>query len=540
MSPKTVVIYDRLSRLFAEEAPDHRIAICKAYAKQRGWKVVHVAIDTNVSGASKLEDRPGMREVLAWMPRADYVLAAKLDRYARSVLEFQRLLDAAKSTHATVVTADSVVSPENASIIINVLAAFAEYERDMIKARITDSKKHFRSRGNHLGGLAPYGYHVVGPINDKRWAVDEAAAAIIRECADKLINHGATLTGLMHDLNARGVLPPADHARARDGRKLRGNRWHLTTLRDVLYTPAMRGWLVQAAPGDKRGALTHQPVLGTEGIPLSAGPEILDGETWAAVRESIDSRAVGRGNDRSRSGKSPLLHVARCSECDGPMYKQRRSVKGKDYSTYVCRKGVGKRGIHAPNVIIARNLEETVFADFLRRFGRFNLQRWAEPDGSAVLQLSEVTTQIERLAGNLAQLDPNGTAARVVIAQLGALEKRQADLRAEANHAEGRWVDAGGTVADEWERRNDEGRRALLADMGARVVIRPATPGAPKRFDPSRASVTFEGPAWVRETDPATAELAAVAADESEPETLSVRPRNVPTQNRTKTVETAA
>jgi site-specific DNA recombinase len=78
MSTKTVVIYDRLSRLFAEEAPDHRIAACKAYAAQRGWKVVHAATDTNVSGASQLEERPGMREVLTWLPRVDFVLASKM------------------------------------------------------------------------------------------------------------------------------------------------------------------------------------------------------------------------------------------------------------------------------------------------------------------------------------------------------------------------------------------------------------------------------------------------------------------------------
>ncbi|WP_030942432.1 recombinase family protein [Streptomyces sp. NRRL S-646] len=507
-----MVIYDRLSRLFAEEAPDHRIAACKAYAEQRGWEVVHVATDTNVSGASRLEDRPGMREVLSWLPRADYVLAAKLDRYARSVLEFQRLLDAAKSTHTTIVTADGVVSPENASIIINVLAAFAEYERDMITARITDSKEHFRKRGNHLGGLAPYGYAVTGPINDKRWVIDETAAAVIRECADKLINHGATLTGLTRELNERGILPPADHARQRDGRKLRGNKWHLTTLRDVLYTPGIRGWLVQSVPGKKRSAVHNQPVLDAEGRPVSAGPEILDGETWGAVRAIIDGKSKGRGAERT--GKALLLHVALCSECDGPMYRQRRAVNGKDYSTYVCRNGVGKRGTHRPNVITAPMLDELVTADYLKRFGNMALMRWAEPDGSAVLQLSDVTTQIERLAGNLAQLEPNGTAARVVISQLTALEKRQAELRAEADHAVGRWVDAGGTVADEWKRRDDEGRRGLLADLGTRVVIRPATPGAPKRFNSARVAVTFEGPAWFRD-DPAAGELAGIAMTES-------------------------
>ncbi|MEU2401086.1 recombinase family protein [Streptomyces sp. NPDC014344] len=512
MSQPTCVIYDRLSRLFAEEAPDHRIAACKAYAAQRGWKVVHIATDTNVSGASRLEDRPGMREVLSWLPRTDFVLSAKLDRYARSVLEFQRLLDAAKSTSTTIVTADGVVSPENASIIINVLAAFAEYERDMIKARITESKKHFRARGNHLGGLAPYGYEVSGPVNNKRWIIDEAAAGILRECADKLINDGASLAGLTRELNERGVLPPADHARKRDGRKLRGGKWHTTTLRDVLYTPAVRGWLVQAVPGQKRGAIHNQPVLDAEGKPVSAGPEIFGAETWAAVRAILDGKAKGRGTDRT--GKALLLHVALCSECNGPMYRQRRTVNGKDYGTYVCRKGVGREGIHKPNVIIARNLEELVTADYLKRFGSFALMRWAEPDGSAVLQLSEVTQRIERLAGNLAQLDPSGFAARAVIGQLTALERRQAELQTEAAHAEGRWVSTGGTIADEWERRNEEGRRKLLADLGASVIVRPATPGAPKRFDPQRVTVTFAGPAWRRELDPAQEALVNIAREE--------------------------
>ncbi|MDX3060515.1 recombinase family protein [Streptomyces sp. NE06-03E] len=454
MGRPTVVIYDRMSRLFAEEAPDHRIAACRAYAERRGWEVIHVATDTNVSGSSRLEDRPGMREVLSWLPRADYVLAVKLDRYARSVLEFQRLLRAAESTSTTIVTADGAVAPENASIIVNVLAAFAEYERDMITARITASKEHFRQRGNHLGGLAPYGYAVSGPLNNKRWTIDESAASVLRHCAEQLVNHGASLAGLARELNENGTLPPADHARQRSGRKIRGGTWHPTTLRDALYTPAVRGWLVQAVPGKPRSAMTNQPVLDPEGKPVSAGPEILSAERWSAVRAVIDGKAKGRGIERA--GKSLLLHVAVCAECDGPLYRQRRVVSGKDYSTYVCRVGVGKRGIHRPNVATSHYLEELVAAEFLKRFGTFALMRWVEPDGSAVLQLSDVSAQIERLAGNLAHLDPSGPAASIVVAQLSALEARQRELRAEADHAVGRWVDAGGSVADEWGRRGTE------------------------------------------------------------------------------------
>jgi DNA invertase Pin-like site-specific DNA recombinase len=509
----TVVIYDRLSRLFADEAPDHRIAECRRYAAARGWDVVHVATDHNISGATQLEDRPGMREVLAWLPRADYVLAAKVDRYARSVLEFERLLKAAAASRTTIVTADGVVSPESASVMIKMLSIFAEYERDMIKARITASKEHHRQKGNHLGGLPPYGYQVVGAVNAKRWEVDETAAAIIRECASRLVHNGEPIASLARDLNKRGVLPPRDHASARAGRELAGQQWHTTTLRDVLYTHTVRGWLVQATPGTKRSALTNQPVLDADGSPVSAGPAILDAEAHAAVRAALDAKAKGRGTDRS--GKAILLHIAFCSECDGPMYRQRREVRGKDYSTYVCRNGIGKLGSHRPNVVTASYVEAMVTEDYLQRFGRHARMRWAEPDGSAVLQLSEVTSSIERLAGNLAQLDPNGHAARVVIGQLTALERRQAELQAEAEHSVGRWVDTGGTIAEEWQKRDDEGRRTLLADLGTRVVIRPATPGAPKRFDQARVSVDFDGPAWLRDRDPECVELAAIADEEA-------------------------
>lgn len=508
----SVVIYDRLSRLFAEEAPDHRISACKAYAAQRGWDVVHIATDANISGASKLEDRPGMREVLAWLPRVDYVLAAKIDRYARSVLEFQRLLAAAKTMKATVVTADGVVAPETAGLVVDVLSAFAAHERQMIQTRITDSKAYFRQRGNHLGGIAPYGYAVEGPVNNKRWVIDETAAAIIRECADRLTNQGGSLTGLAHELNERGVLPPAEHARQRDGRKIRGQRWYSTTLRDVLYTPAVRGWAVQATPGTRRSALTNQPVLDAEGNPLSAGPAILDAETWSTIRALVDGKSVGRG--APRNGKSLLLHLAVCSLCDGPLYRQRRTVSGKDYSTYVCHNGVGKRGTHRPNVITAHYLETLVTDDYLKRFGSFALMRWQEADGSAVLQLSEINGQLDNLVGNLANLPANGRAAQRVTGQITALETRAAELEAEAQHAVGRWVDAGGTVADAWGARSSDGQRSLMGDLGTRVVVEPARAGAPKRFDPERITLTFAGPAWRRDADPSAARLAEVELEE--------------------------
>jgi hypothetical protein len=55
------------------------------------------------------------------------------------------------------------------------------------------------------------------------------------------------------------------------------------------------------------------------------------------------------------------------------------------------------------------------------------------------------------------------------------------------------------------------------------VVVRPATPGAPKRFDPERVAVEFAGPAWRRDMDPATARLAEIELEEALGEELAAR-----------------
>ncbi|WP_328300056.1 recombinase family protein [Streptomyces sp. NBC_00435] len=515
MKPKTVIIYIRLSRdSDTSTSVASQTATCEAYAAQQGWRVLFIAEDVDVSGASRLEAREGMAKVLAALDEADFVLAAKLDRYARSVLEFSRLLRAADGSDATLITADGALNPDTSRFMVNLLSSFAEYERDVIKARITASKKHLRSVGRWLGGAAPYGYKLIKRDGGTYLDIDPEAAAIVRDCAEKLIKHGASMTGLMNDLNARGVPSPADYARQRGGRKTRGTKWSTSTLRDVMISPAARGFLVQAAPGKPRSALTLLPVLDAKGEPHRVGPELLDADTWTTVREVTDRRAVGRG--KSRTGKALLLHVAACSECSGPMYHQKRLVQGADYSTYVCKNGVGKIGIHPSNIIQASGLDGQVEAEFLKRFGRFGLMIEVTTGGHDVSrEIHETEEALDNLSGNLAALPAGGRSAQTVIGQISALEEKLATLLlADAVPTRTEWVRTGQTLSDEWNARDTEGRNAMLREFGAVATVAPLPKTAERRFSDSRTTVAFEGPAWFRD-NPAAAELAAIAAVES-------------------------
>ncbi|WP_180685334.1 recombinase family protein [Streptomyces gossypiisoli] len=511
MRQPTCVIYVRLSRdSDSSTSVASQTAACEEYAARNGWRVLFVAEDVDVSGASKLEDRPGMSRVLDALSSADYVLAVKVDRYARSTLEFSRLLKKAEGSGTTLVTEDGVLGINGSRFMANNLANFAEYERDMIQTRILASKERLRTEGRWLGGAAPYGYRIIQRDGGKYLAIDETAAAVLRDVADRLINKGATLSGIARDLNAK-CLAPADHARKRDGRPIRGAKWSTTTLRDVLITPAVRGWLCQAPADKPRCAANLVPVLDAKGEPQRVGPELLDAATHDTVRALLNSRAVGRGS--KRTGRALLLHIAQCSECGGPLYHQKRVTKGRDYSTYLCQTGVGKHSAHASNVVNAAGLEQQAEAEFLKRFGFFGWLRKVTHAGRDVQrEVRETETAIDNLSDNLAALPAEGRAAQRVRGQIAELETKLVTLQAASEAPRTEWAPTGRSIADEWAQRDSDGRRTMLADFGATVVVKPLQAGAERRYSASRASVEFHGPAWWRD-DPAAAELASLAAD---------------------------
>ncbi|MEV7402835.1 recombinase family protein [Streptomyces sp. NPDC091267] len=517
MRQLTCIIYIRLSRDSDESTSvKSQTAACEEYAERNGWRVLFVAEDVDVSGASRLEDREAMGKVLAALDKADYVLAAKLDRYARSVLEFSRLLKATEDNSATLITADGTLTPTTSKLVVHVLSAFAEFERDQIKTRILTSKEQLRTEGRWLGGLAPYGYRIVKRDGGKYLEIDKDAAKVLRDIADKLMNKGKSLTSIMHDLNTRGVLSPADHARKRDGRKVRGTKWSTTTLRDVLITPAVRGYLCQAPAGKPRCAENLVPVLNTKGEPVQVGPELFDAATHDTIKAKLKTRSVGKG--AQRSGKALLLHVAECSDCSGPMYHQKRVVKGTDYSTYLCQNGVGKKSAHPSNIVKASGINETVEAEFLKRFGFFGWLREVVHEGRDVArEIRETETSIDNLSGNLESLPAGGRSAKRITGQIGELEEKLAALEKEAEkHTDGpatEWVKTGRTVAQEWTERDTDGRRSMLRDFGAVATVTPLPKTAERRYSDARVDVVFLGPEWYRD-NPAAGELAAIEAVE--------------------------
>jgi putative DNA-invertase from lambdoid prophage Rac len=134
------------------------------YAMMKGWDVAAFFIDGGVSGSVPLAERPEGRRLLEAVARGDVIITAKLDRAFRSAADalgtLEELKDQGVGLHMIDLGGD-VCGNGISKLVFTILSAVAENERDRIRERIRDVKRHLASQGIYNGGKRPFGYDVV-------------------------------------------------------------------------------------------------------------------------------------------------------------------------------------------------------------------------------------------------------------------------------------------------------------------------------------------------------------------------------------------
>lgn len=86
-------IYVRLSRETDETtSPERQRAACEALCEARGWNVIVAEEDIDVSGFSRGLDRPGLQRILTRLAELDVIVFFKIDRLARSTVDFAEIM----------------------------------------------------------------------------------------------------------------------------------------------------------------------------------------------------------------------------------------------------------------------------------------------------------------------------------------------------------------------------------------------------------------------------------------------------------------
>lgn len=176
---------------------DQKSSLAEQERKLREAGATEVFIEER-SGKS-VANRPQLQAMLSKLREGDQVVSTKLDRISRSVRDFLAVLNEIQERGATLSCTDQHLETETPAgkLMINMLASFAEFERDMIRERVQagvdkakrDGKKLGRPRVDHSNNPKA---KALRTLIDQGTTISEAARSIgvSRMTAYRWIDHG--------------------------------------------------------------------------------------------------------------------------------------------------------------------------------------------------------------------------------------------------------------------------------------------------------------------------------------------------------------
>ena len=282
-------------------------------------------------------ERPEGRRLLedAKAGRFDTVLVYKLDRLGRSLLVIVDAHDRLAQAGVTLRRATEPIDTSTPSgrLIFQMLASFAEYERETIGERTRAGLHRALRNGKHAGRI-PYGYRVSEAGEDGLLEVVEEEAAIVREIIAN-VAAGSTLYGESKRLNDEGV--PSPGWRFKSGERKHGASWSGSSVAGIVHQGAYSG--------------THRVKVSGAG-----GEESISREVPAVVDAGLQQRAIKalaenkRYPNRKNDRRYLLRGLVSCETCGYACTGRTSSARGKRYSYYCCVTSRSERDVGGSRV----------------------------------------------------------------------------------------------------------------------------------------------------------------------------------------------
>lgn len=470
-----VVGYVRLSRAKDESTSVSRqrdliAALCAA----RGWELVEIVEDLDVSATKRRLNRPGLDRVrhLAATGQCDAVVFWRLDRLARSVQDAANLAAEFKAAAVALVSCTEPfdTSSPAGQLMYDLLAAFAAFEAGVISERVLGSRAALVADHRHAGSR-PFGYATApNPNGPGRVLVpDPIEAAVVRRAASMVLDDGASLSAVVRTLNAQG-------APTRGGTA----QWGVTALRNVLTGDAVLG------------RITHhgEPLRDDQGHPIEVWEPVLS----LSEVQRLRARLSGRG-PRTRRATRLLSGLLRCSQCeaDVPLHVSSNSTGTFRYGCV--GKQPGRHHCDRPISVTAERVEEEVARQFLALLGDHDRVRVSvsEVEPERLIQVEEAIQFVG--AALVAAVGSDDEEAVVLTKRLAELKAERDALRAAPAETTIVYESTGQTWGQAWDEAADAPdpiatRRGLLAAVIEHVVIQPGVRGR-KGLEPERVQIQW-------------------------------------------------
>lgn len=175
--PTSVVGYARVSTASQAES--------LAEQRERLHQLGAVRVFEDVASGARA-DRPGLTAARDFLRAGDTLTVTRLDRLGRSMLDTLTTLHELAETGVRVRALDLDLDTDTPAgrMVVHVLAALSEWEREVIRTRTREGLAHARAQGRHGGRRRV--------LTDQQVTAIEAAAGTISN-ADLAAMHGVSL-----------------------------------------------------------------------------------------------------------------------------------------------------------------------------------------------------------------------------------------------------------------------------------------------------------------------------------------------------------
>jgi len=191
----------------------------KAFCELNDYELVDIIIDEGVSGSVPIEKRKGGKKLLEQLQSDKFMVVSwKLDRMFRSAKDCLNTMDYFKATdtHVAFIDLNIDTSTPTGYLVLTMMSAVAELERNMISERITSILQH-KKENKEVYSSAPYGFNV----KKGKLVVNEKEMTIVRAMFEQK-SSGVNLNKIARELNSSKV------------KSKKGGKWHRHTIKKII------------------------------------------------------------------------------------------------------------------------------------------------------------------------------------------------------------------------------------------------------------------------------------------------------------------
>ena len=415
MGRKKIVGYVRVSLEKQVEgySIDGQVDEIKKTAQFKDFDIKEIYKEEGKSGKS-VEGRPEFQRMLKDISESgdiDYVVVFKLSRFGINILDVLNSLEYIRRYGVELYTIEDGIDTSTASgkLLVPVLGAVAEIERENILAQTMLGRNRKAQAGGWNGGFAPYGYVLV----DGKLEVVESQAEQVRKIYSLFLDEGKGYTTIARWLNS--------HNMKREWTKNSHNRkfddWTCSMVKTILDNPLYTGRIAYGRRRTRKvkGTKNEYHLEKQDDYILSEDivhTALVTDEQFEAAKKK--RRETGRkGNPKIGRERAHLLSgILKCPDCGSSMFSDKNSWTNADgiyreTFSYTCGhyKRSGKGGSCRRNGVPAEKVEEEVLS-FTKKL--LNNPEFAKDIKSRIGQsvdLSELDAEIEIFNKQIAKVE---------------------------------------------------------------------------------------------------------------------------------------